>query len=56
MKIICPLCYNRDATHSNWKFNYVGIIEFCESKLDEHIISIEFTDDLNLDEDVQMNG
>lgn len=48
--------FRKDDTHPNWKFNYAGIIDFCESKLDEHIISIEFVDDLNLSEDVQMNG
>lgn len=48
--------FKKDNTHPNWKFNYAGIIEFCESKLDEHIISIEFVDDLDLSEDVQMDG
>lgn len=46
----------KDESHPNWKFQYAGIIDFCESKLDEHIISIEFVDELNLDEHVQMNG
>ena len=46
----------KDDSHRNWKFQYAGIIDFCESKLDEHIISIEFVDDLKLDENVQMNG
>ena len=48
--------FKKDNAHPNWKFNYAGIIEFCESKLDEHIISIEFVDDLDLSEDVQMDG
>lgn len=48
--------FKKDHFHPDWKFNYAGTIEFCESKLDEHIISIEFIDDLNLSEDVQMNG
>ena len=48
--------FKKDDSHPNWKFQYAGIIDFCESKLDEHIISIEFIDDLKLDEDVQMNG
>lgn len=46
----------KDESHPNWKFQYAGIIDFCESKLDEHIISIEFVDELNLDKHVQMNG
>ena len=46
----------KDKDHPNWKFKYAGIIEFCESKIDEHIISIEFIDDLNLNDDVQING
>ncbi|MBO5348297.1 MAG: hypothetical protein J6A89_00515 [Clostridia bacterium] len=48
--------FKKDDSHPNWKFQYAGIIDFCESKLDEHIISIEFVDDLKLDEHVQMNG
>ena len=48
--------FKKDDSHPNWKFQYAGIIDFCESKLDEHIISIEFVDDLKLDENVQMNG
>ena len=48
--------FKKDDSHPNWKFNYSGSIEFCESKLDEHIISIEFVDDLNLSEYVQMDG
>lgn len=48
--------FKKDYSHPNWKFQYAGIIDFCESKLDEHIISIEFVDDLKLDEHVQMNG
>ena len=46
----------KDDAHPNWKFNYFGVLEFCESKLDEHIISIEFIDDFNLSKDVQMDG
>lgn len=46
----------KDDSHPNWKFQYAGIIDFCESKLDGHVISIEFVDDLDLDEHVQMNG
>lgn len=48
--------FKKDDSHPNWKFQYVGIIDFCESKLDEHIISIEFVDDLKLDDHVQLNG
>ena len=46
----------KEDAYPNWKFNYSGIIDFCESKLDEHIISIEFVDNLDLSEDVQING
>lgn len=46
----------KDDAHPNWKFKYAGIIDFCEHKLDEHIISIEFIDDLNLDKEIQING
>ena len=48
--------FRKDESHPNWKFQYAGIIDFCESKLDEHIISIEFVDDLNLNKHVQING
>lgn len=48
--------FKKDDSHPNWKFQYAGIIDFCESKLDEHIISIEFVDDLILDGHIQMNG
>ena len=48
--------FKKDDSHTNWKFQYAGIIDFCESKLDEHIISIEFVDDLKLDDHVQLNG
>lgn len=48
--------FKKDDTHPEWKFNYAGIIEFCESDLDEHIISIEFVDDLDLSEYVQIDG
>ncbi len=48
--------FKKDDTHPEWKFNYAGIIEFCDSNLDEHIISIEFVDDLDLSEYVQIDG
>lgn len=48
--------FRKDDSHPNWKFQYAGTIDFCESKLDEHIISIGFLDDLNLDKHVQING
>ena len=48
--------YKKDDSHPNWKFQYAGIIDFVESKLDEHIISIEFVDDFNLAEHIQMDG
>ncbi len=52
IKIDCK----KDNTHPNWKFKYAGTIDFFESNLDEHIISIEFIDDLNLDSHIQING
>lgn len=45
-----------DENNPQWNFEYAGIIDFCESNLDEHLISIEFTDDLILDDNVQING
>lgn len=42
--------------NDNWEFTYAGIIEYIENKLDEHIISIEFSDDLNFDDYMQFNG
>ncbi len=48
--------FKKDESHPNWKFQYAGIIDFVESKLDEHIISIEFSDELELDDNVQING
>lgn len=48
--------FAKDETNPNWKFKYAGIIEFCENRIDEHIISIEFIDDLKLDKNVQING
>lgn len=46
----------KDDQHPEWKFKYRGVIDFLESKLDEHIISIEFKDDLVLIGSVQLNG
>ena len=42
----------------NWnsKFKYVGTIDYTESKLDEHMISIEFNDDLKFKDYMQFNG
>jgi hypothetical protein len=48
--------FKKDENHPQWKFEYAGIIDFCESKLDEHLISIEFKDDLILDDYIQLNG
>ncbi len=48
--------FRKDDSHPNWKFQYAGIIDYVESKLDEHIISIEFFDELELDDNVQING
>lgn len=44
-----------DGTKS-WKFKYSGTLEFIENKLDEHIILIDFIDDLNLNDKVQIDG
>lgn len=46
----------KDNQHPNWKFKYAGNIEFFETNLDEHIISIEFFDDLKISDYVEMNG
>lgn len=46
----------KDDKHPQWKFEYSGIIDFCESNLDEHLISIGFRDELLLDDNVQING
>ena len=48
--------FKKDNNNPQWKFEYGGIIDFCESKLDEHLISIEFKDELILDDYVQING
>jgi len=50
------IIYKKDDKHPDWQFNYFGVIEFCENTLDEHIISIEFIDDLQLDKHVQLDG
>ena len=47
--------FKKDDKHPQWKFEYSGIIDFCESNLDEHLISIEFSDELLLDDNVQIN-
>ena len=46
----------KDEKHPNWKFEYLGSIEFVENKLDNHIIIIDFLDDLKLREDIQIDG
>ncbi len=46
----------RNEGKSNWKFKYAGIIDYTENKLDGHIISIEFCDDLKFDDYMQFNG
>lgn len=48
--------FKKDEAHPNWKFEYAGIIDFVENKLDSHMISIEFTDALDLDDYIQFNG
>ena len=45
----------KDDKHSEWKFNYAGAFEFCESNLDGHIIIVEFCDDLIMNS-VQIDG
>lgn len=50
------IIFKKDGEHPHWKFKYSGIINFNENQLDEHILSIEFSDDLNLDNYIQMNG
>ena len=42
--------------NNNLKFKYAGIIDYTESKLDEHMISIEFNDDLKFKDYMQFNG
>ncbi len=46
----------KNVGNDNWKFTYAGIIDYNENKLDEHVISIEFSDDLNFDDYMQFNG
>ena len=46
----------KNEGNDNWKFKYAGIIDYTESKLDEHLISIEFSDDLKFDDYIQFNG
>jgi len=46
----------KDDAHPNWKFKYAGSIEFLEHHLDDHIISVDFIDDLNLSKDIQIDG
>lgn len=48
--------FKNDGKHPQWNFKYSGIIDFCESNLNEHLISIEFNDELVLDDNVQING
>lgn len=45
----------KDDEHPEWKFNYAGAFEFCESNLDEHVIIVEFCDDLIMNS-VQIDG
>lgn len=46
----------KDGAHPDWNFEYFGSIEFLESNLDEHIITIEFADALRLSKNVQIDG
>lgn len=48
--------FKKDKNHPQWNFEYAGIIEFCENKLDEHIISIEFKDELILKNTIYLDG
>lgn len=49
------IIYKNDGT-KEWKFKYAGVITFLEHNLDEHIIEIEFMDDLKLDDNVIIDG
>ena len=46
----------KDDAHPDWKFKYAGAIEFLEHKLDDHIITIEFIDDLILAKYIEIDG
>lgn len=46
----------KNENNEKLKYKYFGVIEFLEHKLDEHIIGIEFKDDLELSNSVQMDG
>ena len=46
----------RDSEHPEWKFVFAGHIAYCHSSLDEHLVSVEFVDDLKLSNDVQIDG
>lgn len=45
----------KDDQHPDWNFTYAGSLKYCESSLDEHIIIVEFIDDLKLI-DVMIDG
>jgi len=49
------ILYKNDGT-KEWKFKYAGVITFLEHNLDEHIIEIEFFDNLILDNNVIIDG
>ena len=53
------IIFKRDESHPNYKFKYYGAFEFCETNLDEHVIStdyfVDFDDNLNF-HNVSLNG
>ena len=46
----------KDESNPNWNHNYWGAIDYVECELDGHIISVEFLDDLDLIDRVQVDG
>lgn len=40
------IIFKRDERHPNFKFDYYGTIRFIEHNLDEHIIEVDFMDNL----------
>jgi hypothetical protein len=48
--------FKKTEEYPKAKYNYGGQLEYVESNLDEHIIDVEFGDDLVLYGDVGLNG
>ncbi len=46
----------KNETHEDWKFKYEGQLSYYKHTLDDHYISVNFTDDLEFDEDVMVDG